>query len=121
MATYQAPASFEDAFSDSHDDTRRSPFRDLEVPGVGTFQARKPMPNAVGVLGNAVNSKIGEDERNNYIGLFVQNHLSDESFDDLLEGMSRGRYGVDAVQEVCQAISTWGTSRPTRRSSTSRS
>lgn len=113
---YSPPASFTDAFSDAEEAPPTGNFRELEVRGVGVFWARKPMANAAGALGNAVNAKISDEERNNYIGLFVQNHLADESWDDLIEGMMTGQYPADAVGEVCRAITTWGTARPTRRS-----
>lgn len=112
---YTPPASFTDALEDSQESTNTSKYRDLELP-FATFKARKPMPNAVGSLGSAVNSKIEATEQNNYVGLFVQNHLDSDSFDDLIEGMMTGRYPEDAVQQVNEAIVTWGTARPTRRS-----
>lgn len=117
---YSPPAGFTDALSDAENSPNQAGFHPLEVPGVDTFLCRKPMANAVGAIGNAVNSKISEEERNNYIGLFVRNHLSEDAWDQLTEGMMRGRYPSNAVGEVCRAISTWGTARPTRRSSISR-
>lgn len=118
---YTPPASFTDALDDSMRNEDRDPkFHPLEM-AFGTFYARAPLPNAVGALGNAVNSKITPDEQLNYIGLFVQNHMEPASFDDLIYGMMTGDYPPDAVQEVSRAIATRGTSRPTGRSSTSRS
>jgi len=89
------------------------------VQGVGTFRCRKPMPNAVAVLGSAVQAKISEQSRNDYIGLFVQNHLSSKAFDKLMVGMMVGKYPADAVAKVCQALAIWGTARPMLPSSTS--
>lgn len=118
---YSPPDSFTDVFHDADNAPSTGPYRELEVPRVGTFLCRKPMANAVGSMGNAVNSKISDEARNDYIGLFVVNHLAPEAWDDLIEGMTTGKYPYNAVGEVCRAITTWGTARPTRRSSTSRS
>jgi hypothetical protein len=113
---YSPPSSFKDALADAQDTPSEGPYRELEVRGVGMVTARKPMANAVGSLGNAMHAKISEEERNNYIGLFVVNHLSPDSWDDLVDGMMAGKFDTDdAVGEVCKAISTWGTARPTRR------
>lgn len=112
---YSPPPSFTDALDDCKDSTNDSKYSDLELP-FGTFKARKPMPKAVGALGSAVNAKISASEQSNYVGLFVQNHMSSDSFDDLIEGLMTGRYPEDAVQQVNEAIVTWGTARPTRRS-----
>lgn len=114
---YAPPDSFKDALSDAEMAANTSGYHELEVPDIGVFLSRKPMANAAGMLGNAVNAKISDEERNNYIGLFVQNHLAPESWDDLIEGMMLGHYPFNAVGEVCRAITTWGTARPTRRSS----
>jgi hypothetical protein len=89
------------------------------VPDVATFRCRKPMPNAVAVLGSAVQSKISDQSRNDYIGLFVANHLSDKAFDKLMVGMMTGKYPADSVSKVCHALAIWGTARPTLPSSTS--
>lgn len=112
---YKPPSGMTDCEFDAAEVPFDGPFKPLEIRGVDTLMCRKPMGNAVGNLGKAVDAKISEDDRNSYIGLFVQNHLHPDSWDQLIEGMMLGKYQANAVQEVCQAITTWGTARPTRR------
>lgn len=116
---YDPPAGFEDILTDAEQSDNLGSWATLEVEGVASFRARKPMPNAVAVLGNAVQAKISDSSRNDYIGLFVQNHLTSKSLDKLMVGMMTGRYPEDAVSRVCRALSIWGTARPTLPSSTS--
>jgi len=116
---YDPPAGFEDILADAEQSDNLGDWQKLEVPDVGTFRCRKPMPNAVAVLGNAVQAKISDQSRNDYIGLFVQNHLSSNAFDKLVVGMMAGKYPTDSVTRVCHALAVWGTARPTLPSSTS--
>lgn len=110
---YNPPDSFTDALNDAlAARDQNQPFEELLVPGIGYLQARKPRPCAVGALGNAVNAKAGDKDRNHYIGLFVNDHLDDESWDRVMVGMMTGELSKDAVHDVCKALATWGTSRP---------
>ena len=110
---YSPPAGFEDIFTDAEQTDNLGPWATLEVEGVDSFRCRRPMPRAVAVLGNATKSKISEQSRNDYVGLFVSQHMSKKSLDKLLVGMMTGRYPVDATARVCQALAIWGTARPT--------
>lgn len=112
---YDPPDGRADCEFDAAEVPHTGAFHPLEVRNVDTFLCRKPMGNAVGALGSSVSAKISEESRNDYVGLFVKNHLEPASWDQLIEGMMLGKYPPDSVQEVCRAIATWGTARPTRR------
>lgn len=114
---YTAPSGYTDLLADA-EDGRAGPFRDLEVPGVGTVRARSPLPNAVGALGMAANSKISDMEKQEYMTLFLQNHLDSASMDRLYVAMMiEPDSPENTMQRVARAIATIGTARPTMPSS----
>lgn len=118
---YDPPPGYADFLDDVEgSDIEPGPYRHLEVEGIGSFRCRRPMPNSCAALGAAAGAKITDHERTKYVGLFVQNHMHPDDFDDLLLSMMCGGLRDDAIGEVCRAIATWGTARPTGRSSTSR-
>lgn len=114
-----------EGYLDLLDDAERSlrdygPYVVHDIPDVGSFRMRRPIPKSLAALGKAVAAKISNEERNSYIGLFVQNHMEPDDFTNLLAGMMLGKYPVDSVSKICNSICTWGTARPTVPSSTSR-
>ena len=114
MASVDPPAGFEDMLGDAELAVAKdSVFRPLEVPGIGTIMARKPMPNSVPALAMAANSKIDARGQADYLMLFVRNHVPDVQLESLFVGMMRGEYPQETMSLVTQAISTWGTARPT--------
>lgn len=118
---YNPPEGYVDFLDDVSRSLREyGPYLVHDIPDVGQFRIRRPIPKSLAALGSAVAAKISDAERTNYIGLFVQNHVEPDDFDDLLAGMITGKYPVDAISQVCKSISTWGTARPTVPSSTSR-
>lgn len=97
------------------------PYYPLEVPGVGTIHARRPLPNAIPALAGAANAKVSHATRLDHLTLFVQNHLAPGEYEALLERMINGDDDCppDAVLRLSRAIATAGTARPTGPSSTS--
>lgn len=95
-------------------------YQELEVEGVGIVHARPPLPNAAGALAMAANSKIPTTAQVDYLTLMVRNHLAPGELARVLVGQMCGDYPSDAVQQIAKAVCTWGTARPTRRSSPSR-
>jgi hypothetical protein len=88
-------------------------FKVLDVPGVGTFSARRPRPPAVAVLAMASNPKADTAGRHDFVTRFVEDHLDPDQFVDLLTGMVGDRYSSDdAFGRVARALATWGTARP---------
>lgn len=113
-----------DGHADLLHDCDRSPtpappdgYRALEVEGVCTVMARPPMPNAAGALAMAANSKIELEAQVAYLALMVRNHLAPGELERVLVGQMNGQYPADSVQLIARAVCTWGTARPTRRSS----
>lgn len=91
--------------------------RPLEVPEVGTVMARPPMPGAAAALAMAANAKIDAVSRQNYLVLFVKNHIGDVEYERLLYEMMIGELPADTVEQVARAVAVWGTARPTSPSS----
>ena len=89
---------------------------------MGTFNARKPLPNAIPALAGAANAKVSMASRMDYLTLFVRNHLAPGEYEELLARMLDPDNDIpdDAVLRVSRAIATTGTARPTVPSSTSR-
>lgn len=89
-------------------------YHEIEVEGVGTIHARRPMPNAVPALAGAANSKISDRARLDHLALFIQNHLLPAEFEDILVQMITDPDAAeDAMLRVSRAIATAGTARPT--------
>ena len=120
---YEPPPGYDDcqADADAHPTPPSWPYHDIDVPGVGILHARRPLPNAVPALAGAARSKISAESRIDHLDIFVQNHLADGEFEELLARMmTEDDMPPDAMLRVSRAIATAGTARPTRRSSTSR-
>ena len=124
MIIYDPPPGYDDCESDAEDAPTPPghPYRPLEVEDVGTFHARKPLPNAIPALAGAANSKVGPQVRIDQLNIFVQNHLAPGEYEQLLARMMDPDVDLpgDAMLRVSRAIATAGSARPTRRSSTSR-
>lgn len=119
MPIHEPPPGFDDLLADAQDVEARGAFHDLDVPGVGTVRARKPMPNAAANLSMSVNAKIETATQTRYLRLFVETHLADGEFERLMVEMldpDRDLPG-DTVGRVARCIATWGTARPTVPSS----
>lgn len=114
---YDAPPGFDDMLADAQRRPAAGRFHPLEVPDVGTVMARKPMPGAAAALAMAANSKIDAMARQNYLVLFVKNHLGDATYEDVLYRMLVGELPETAVEKIARAVATWGTARPTSPSS----
>lgn len=120
---YEPPPGFEDceADADAAPTPPGWPYHKLEVDGVGTLHARRPLPNAIPNLAGAARAKVKPQARIDHLDLFVQNHLAEGEFEQLLARMiTEDDMPPDAMLRVSRAIATAGTARPTRRSSTSR-
>jgi len=121
---YDPPAGYDDCESDGEDNPTPPghPYRELVVDEVGTFHARKPLPNAIPVLAGAANSKVGPQSRVDYLTVFIQNHLAPGEYEELMARMMDPDEVMpdDAVLRLSRAIATEGSARPTRRSSSSR-
>lgn len=119
---HEPPDGYEDLLHDSGGDVPRpatSGFRELDVPTVGVVLARPPLPNAAGALAMAANAKIDGMSQLNYLTLMIRNHLAPGELERILVGQMNSQYPADAVQQIARAVCTWGTARPTRRSSRS--
>ncbi|AXN53310.1 hypothetical protein PBI_THONKO_38 [Mycobacterium phage Thonko] len=123
---YDPPPGYDDCEDDAERYASVTPitaaYREIDVPGVGTFHARRPMPNSIPALAKAASAKIPERTRIDQLDLFVQNHLAPGEFETLLARMMDPDETVpaDSVLRVSRAIATAGTARPTRRSLASR-
>jgi hypothetical protein len=85
---------------------------DLNVVGVGVLQARRPAPRSTAVLAAITRPHISTAARLGLMQRFVNDHLSDEQVDDLLEKMMSGDLPDDAMGRVSRALCRWGTARP---------
>lgn len=119
MPIYEPPPGYLDLQFDAEDVEDRGVFHDLDVPGVGTVRARKPMPKAADVLAKSINAKIDRHAQVEYQALFVRNHLEDGEYERLtVEMIDPDRdLPADTVARVARCIATWGTPRPTVPSS----
>lgn len=118
---YDSPPGFADLTSDAE---QAPPFTDrfhpIEVEGVGTVMARKPMPRSVDALAKMAKAKISDQSRVGYLNQFLREHLADGELHRLLTGMVDDNMPAEALTLVCRAVATWGTERPTSPSLTSR-
>jgi hypothetical protein len=112
---FSPPPGFDDmqGDADDHPSPEEGPFQSLHIKGVGTVQARKPLPNAVPALAMAANADIPGLRRTAHHERFVRNHLAPGEADRLLVGMMRGELPSDTYSLVSTSIATWGTARPT--------
>ena len=117
---YDPPPGFDDMIGDAELTPPDGPFTPLDVPEVGEVIARRPMPNAVPALAMSTNAKIDALARQNYLTLFVQNHLDTGEYERLLAAMMEGDLPADTIGRVARTIATWGTARPTSPSPASR-
>lgn len=87
-------------------------YEPLLVPGVGAVTARRPMPNAVAALAMAANSAITDNDRTDYLVLFVRNHLYADELERIYVAMMDGDAPTNSIDLIARAITTWGTARP---------
>lgn len=113
---FDPPPGFGDLLGDAelHAPPAQPPlYRDIDVPGVGTVRARRPLPDGVAHLAMALNSKAGPLVQQNHLALFSQQHLAEGVYDRLLfDMMVRDDMPDDALWRVLRALVTWGTERP---------
>jgi hypothetical protein len=117
---YDPPPGYADLEGDSATADSSDRFDDLEVDGVGTVRARRPMPNAIHALAMAANSGIEAQARVDYLVLFVRNHVAAGELERIYHGMITGDAPADSVERIARTVATWGTARPTSPSSPSR-
>lgn len=114
---YDPPAGYEDLESDAEEMALPIKRYELEVPGVGTIMAAKPLPFSAAALAMTANAKIPLTSQIGYLNLFVRNHIGDDAYEKLLVDMMEGHAPTEALGLVARAIATWGTARPTSPSS----
>lgn len=121
---HDPPAGYDDCESDAADAPTPPghPYHPIEVEGVGLIHARKPLPNAIPALAGAANAKVSGQSRIDHLDIFVQTHLAEGEFEELLARMMNPDHDMpeDAMLRVSRAIATAGTARPTQPSSTLR-
>lgn len=116
---YDPPPGYDDMNGDADVGPSSTRFDELEVPGVGTVRARRPLPNATSALAMAANSKIDAQARSDYLVLFVRNHLDEGELERIYHTMITGDLPTDSIERIARAVATWGTARPTQPSSPS--
>ena len=114
---FDPPDGFDDMLGDAETATYSSKFNELEVEGVGTVRARRPLPNAVPCLAMAANAQIDISPRMDYVVLFVRNHLDEGELERIYFEMITGEAPADSIERIARAVATWGTARPTSPSS----
>ena len=82
------------------------------------LEVRKPKPQALQAFSLAVSTHTKAKTKNDMIGLFVKNHLSDASFAFLLSQMMDpdSDFTVARFGDLMREIATLGTARPTQPS-----
>lgn len=115
---WDPPDGYDDCLHDARETTNVSTkYHAIDVPDVGEVLALAPKPNACAALAMAANSKVDDVTKVDYLVLFALNHLAPGEEARLLVGMMGGEFPANTYQRVARSISTWGTARPTRRSS----
>lgn len=105
---------FDEALTDVAEFNKARRFHEIDVPGIGTINARRPLPNAIPALAGAANAKITAQSRLDYLDIFIQNHLAPGEFEALLARMmTEDDMPADTMLRVSRAIATNGTPRPT--------
>lgn len=108
MPLFDPPPGFDDLLGDCD---AAAGFHPLEVDGVGTVLARKPLPNALGDLAMSQNPTITPELRSYHASRFTQNHLAEGEYTRLLTGMLDDDLPAGSTDTVSQALATWGTAR----------
>jgi len=116
---FDPPPGYDDLEGDSSPRSSQPEhyFQDLEIEGVGTISARRPMPNAVHSLAMAANSQIDVEARTDYLVLFVRNHLGEGELERIYFEMITGKAPANSIERIARSVATWGTARPTSPSS----
>lgn len=114
------PPGFDDMLGDAEDTPEVGNYHAVEVEGIGTVYARKPMPNAVPNLAMSGRADIGGGARAGHLTRFVRSHLQLGEADRILCGMADDELPADSFVLIASALAVWGTSRPTGPSSISR-
>lgn len=80
-----------------------------------TVQVRKPLPQALQAFSMAASKYTKPKTQNNMITLFVRNHVSDRSFQELLAAMMDPNESItmEAFGDLMAKIATLGSARPT--------
>lgn len=108
---FDPPPGFDDLLGDCEKPTGYQP---LAVDGVGAVLACKPRPDALGDLAMSNNPQAKPEQRSHHGSIFVQNQLADGEYARLLAAMMDDELPADTIQQVGQALATWGTARPYR-------
>ena len=109
---YGPPPSYEDMLADAEESIYSSPYAELDVPVVGTIQARRPLPDAVALLAMAANPEGSDQDRLSYLVRFCEHHLAAGEMERLYFGMMVDQLPANTLEHVIRALTTWGTSRP---------
>jgi hypothetical protein len=85
------------------------------VVGGLTLHVRKPRPEALQAFAMAVSKYTPTETQNNMVSLFVQQHTTKDSYDDLMQSMMDpdGTFTMDDLGTLMKEIATAGTARPT--------
>jgi hypothetical protein len=110
---FQPPPSYPDLVADADRAQFTGAQQTLLVPGVGCVAAYRPEPRSAAHLACAAASKTTL-EQIRCLNSFVAEHIGDEEYDRLLDGLMESRLPVDAMSRVTKAVATWGTARPYR-------
>jgi hypothetical protein len=109
---YSETTGFGDMLADAESVPVEGGLFPLEVPTLGIVMARRPTPKSAAILAMAVNSRLDRVAQTEYFVLFVQEHMGEDGFADLLTRMMTDDVLEESVQLVARAIATWGTDRP---------
>lgn len=106
------PPGYIDLLSDAEDIQPTGTYRPLDIPGIGTLQARKPGPSSVASLALSASPSHPGLERTDHLIQFVSMHLTPDSLEQLYLDMMLSKAPAEGVETVARAIATWGTARP---------
>lgn len=84
-----------------------------------SWEVRKPQPQALAAFALASGKYISPEMQNDMVGLFIRNHMSEESYRHAFERMldPADEFSQESLGELMQRIATLGTGRPTEPSS----
>lgn len=106
------PKGYDDLIGDADAAPPLGEPAELEVKGVGVVWARRPAPRSAATLAAITRPGISTQARIGLMGRFVNEHLGDEQFDELLDAMMDGDLPDDTMGRVSRALCRWGTARP---------
>lgn len=90
------------------------PYRTVELEG-RTIQVRVPSAAALQAFSMSVAKGVPDKKQQEMVALFVRRHISDRSYNDLLESMMDpdGGFTIDMFGDLMREIATLGSGRPT--------